>query len=128
MVGVDDDGRIGQVPLAIGFVQALEVFIMVVRHAVAEAVDIAAQDGGLPVVRTSQPRNRNSCECWAASMELSMTEMSPDVGFFMPTGMPTPLAIMRWNWSSTDRAPTRHRTRGPTSNGRFPDRGLLQRR
>lgn len=47
MVGVDDDGRIGQVTLAIGFVQALEVFIVIVRHAVAEAVDIAAQDGVL---------------------------------------------------------------------------------
>ena len=34
-----------------------------------------------------------------------MTERSPEVGFFMPTGIPAPLAIMRWSWSSTERAP-----------------------
>ena len=51
--------------------------------------------------------------------------MSPEVGFFMPTGIPTPLAIMRWTWSSTERARRRHRTGGPISSGKFPDRGFF---
>ena len=40
VVGVDDDRRMSEVAFAVGFIQALQVFIVVVRQAVAEAVDV----------------------------------------------------------------------------------------
>ena len=39
-------------------------------------------------------------------MELSITDVEPAVGFFMPTGTGTPDATRRCSWFSTERAPT----------------------
>ena len=98
MVGIDDDCRMGKAPLPIGFMETDQVFIMVVRQAPAKLVHVAAQNGvSKPIAlgpHFPAPK-RNCCSCWAAAMELSITEISPLVGFFIPTGMPTPLAIMR---------------------------------
>ena len=45
VVGVDDDGRVRQLPFGVRFQQVVQVFVMVVRQAVSEVVDVAAQDG-----------------------------------------------------------------------------------
>ena len=42
----------------------------------------------------------------AAITELSITEKSPLVGFFIPTGISIPLAVSLCCWFSTERAPT----------------------
>ena len=52
---------------------------------------------GFPVVATSQPLNKNCCLCWAAEIEFNHTDKSPEVGFFIPTGIFTPLAIILCN-------------------------------
>ena len=50
---------------------------------------------GLPLLCTSHWANRNVWGCWAARMEFIITDRSPLVGFFIPTGTSRPLAISR---------------------------------
>lgn len=45
MIGIDDDRRVCEIALVVRLVERAQVLIVVVRHAVAETVDIAAQDG-----------------------------------------------------------------------------------
>ena len=86
VVRVDDDGGILQTALAVELAQLAQILTEPRRMAWAR---------GLPLLRTSHWERRNVCPCWAALMEFIMTVRSPLVGFFMPTGMSSPLEMRR---------------------------------
>ena len=60
---------------------------------------------GFPEVFASYPENKKVCFPWAAIHELIITDKSPLVGFFIPTGISIPLDTNLCCWFSTERAP-----------------------
>lgn len=100
MIRVDDDSRVHKIALVVCLAERAQVLVVVVRQTVAEAVDITAQDGMRQRVAlradfpaAEQELLRVLCRFNRVEHDRDIT----DVGFFMPTGMPMPLAIMRWN-------------------------------
>ena len=81
MVRINDRCRVFQVFLRINIYQTDKILIMVVRNT-----------GSIFVNTTT-------------ITEFIITEKSPLVGFFIPTGMSIPLAVRRCCWFSTERAP-----------------------
>lgn len=91
MVGVNDAGHILKAFFSIAVVETAEILKMVVRDIVAVFIDSTAENSmgqwiaGCFDFPASVDKHLRAL---GASMELSMTEISPLIGFFIPHGMP----------------------------------------